>query len=139
MLKSELEGGKKLNLNFKTQNILPVVTIDTKSKEVLMVAYMNEEALQKTLATKEAHYFSRSRNKLWRKGETSGFIQKVVEVKIDCDQDSILLEVEMVGGACCHVGYRSCFYRKIIIDQSGKLGLEFTENSKIYDPKEVYK
>ena len=139
MKKQELEEGQKLKLNFASNDLLPVITIDAKSKEILMLAYMNEESFHKTIITKEAHYFSRSRNKLWRKGEVSGFTQKVLAIKTDCDQDALILEVEMVGGACCHVGYNSCFYRKIITDKNGGLSLEFTKKEKIYEPKEVYK
>jgi len=110
-------------------DLVPAIVQDARSGEVLMLAYMNQEALAKTLETGKAHYWSRSRKKLWLKGETSGHFQKVVEARIDCDQDAILLKVEQEGGAC-HMGYRSCFYRDI----DGKVVGE-----KVFDPDEVYR
>ena len=107
-----------------------------------MHAYMNEEALKKTIETKEVHYWSRSRKSIWRKGEKSGFIQKVKEIRIDDDQDSVWLAVDIGEGASCHVGYRSCFYRSIPlgnIDNSEKIEMEFKETEKTFDPKKVYK
>ena len=103
---------------------------------------MNVEALKKTIETKEAHYFSRSRNTIWHKGKTSGFIQKVTEIRIDDDQDSIWLTVDIGNGSSCHVGYRSCFYRSIPlgqIDDGKKIEMEFKEKEKKFDPKKVYK
>ena len=103
---------------------------------------MNDEALKKTIETKEAHYWSRSRKQIWRKGQTSGFIQIVKEIRIDDDQDSIWLTVDIGDGASCHVGYRSCFYRSIPlgpIDNGRKVKMKFTEKEKKFDPKEVYK
>jgi phosphoribosyl-AMP cyclohydrolase len=110
-------------------DLVPAVVQDVKTGEVLMLAYMNQEALAKTLETGKAHYWSRSRKKLWLKGESSGHFQRVVEARIDCDQDAILLKVEQEGGAC-HMGYRSCFYR----DLEGKVMGE-----KVFDPDEVYR
>jgi len=110
-------------------DLVPAIVQDARSGEVLMLAYMNREALAKTLETGKAHYWSRSRKKLWLKGESSGHFQKVLEARIDCDQDAILLKVEQEGGAC-HMGYRSCFYR----DLEGKVGEE-----KVFDPDEVYR
>jgi phosphoribosyl-AMP cyclohydrolase len=110
-------------------DLVPAIVQDARSGEVLMLAYMNQEALAKTLETGKAHYWSRSRKKLWLKGETSGHFQRVVEARIDCDQDAILLKVEQEGGAC-HMGYRSCFYR----DLDGKVVGE-----KVFDPDEVYR
>ena len=107
-----------------------------------MHGYMNEESLKKTIETKEAHYWSRSRKKIWHKGEISGFVQKVREIRIDDDQDSIWLFVDIGKGASCHVGYRSCFYRSIPlgnIKNTEKLEMNFKEKEKIFDPKEVYK
>ena len=103
---------------------------------------MNIEALKKTIETKEAHYFSRSRNAIWHKGKTSGFVQKVLEIRIDDDQDSIWLTVDIGEGASCHVGYRSCFYRSVPlgpIDNGRKIEMKFLENEKKFDPEEVYK
>ncbi|PKL68926.1 MAG: phosphoribosyl-AMP cyclohydrolase [Methanobacteriales archaeon HGW-Methanobacteriales-1] len=131
-------------LNFKHningQNLIIAISQDFKTSEVLMVAYMNEEALKKTLKTKKAHYWSTSRNKLWLKGESSGHIQFVEEVLVDCDEDAILLKVKQEGGAC-HTGYYSCFYRKIDLDDLDKLNdTEKLEKigKKIFEPEEIY-
>jgi phosphoribosyl-AMP cyclohydrolase len=106
---------------------------------------MNDEALRRTIATGEAHYYSRSRDTLWHKGATSGLVQRVVELMIDDDQDCVWLKVSVAGGASCHVGYRSCFYRRIPVGDElakklsgGNLELEFTDTSKVFDPKDVY-
>ncbi len=106
-----------------------------------MHGYMNEEALKKTIETKEAHYWSRSRKKIWHKGQISGFIQKVKEMRIDDDQDSVWLSVDIGDGASCHVGYRSCFYRSIPLGNNNtqNIEMEFKENKKNFDPKKVYK
>ena len=107
-----------------------------------MHGYMNAEALKKTIESKEAHYWSRSRNKIWLKGQVSGYVQKVKEIRIDDDQDSIWLSVDIGTGASCHVGYRSCFYRSIPlgkISNAEKIEIEFKEEKKIFDPKKVYK
>ena len=117
----------------KTNGIVPVIVQDYNSKEVLMQAFMNEEAFEKTVETGKAVYFSRSRNKLWLKGEESGNFQKVKEILIDCDNDSVLLTVEQIGDAACHTGYRSCYYRKL---EDGKLKII---GKKIFNPKRVYK
>ena len=110
----EIEEGSALNPRYDSAGLIPVVAQHFRTGEVLMLAYMNDEALRLTIATGEAHYWSRSRQKLWRKGETSGEVQHVIELRIDCDQDSILLKVEPKGkGAACHTGRRSCFYRSI--------------------------
>ena len=106
-----------------------------------MHGYMNDEALKKTIETKEAHYWSRSRNKIWHKGQVSGFIQRVKEIRIDDDQDSIWLKVDIGDGASCHVGFRSCFYRSIPlgkIDNAEQIEMEFKENKKVFDPKKIY-
>ena len=107
----EVEEGKILSPKFDANGLMPVITTDHKSGEVLMHGYMNKEALKKTIETKEAHYWSRSRNSLWHKGKTSGFIQKVIELRIDDDQDALWMSVDIGEGASCHVGYKSCFYR----------------------------
>ena len=107
-----------------------------------MHGYMNDEALKKTIETKEAHYWSRSRNKIWHKGQISGFVQKIKEIRIDDDQDSVWLSVDIGKGSSCHVGYRSCFYRSIPlgkIENDEKLEIEFKEKKKFFDPKKVYK
>lgn len=117
----------------KMNGLVPAITQDAGTGEVLMLAYMNEEAWNKTLETGDAHYYSRSRDTLWRKGGTSGHVQKVVDVRIDCDADTVLLRVEQIGGAACHMGYRSCFFRKIT-DQ----GVEEC-SPLVFDPQEVYK
>ncbi|MDC0903465.1 phosphoribosyl-AMP cyclohydrolase [Pelagibacteraceae bacterium] len=138
----EVEEGKFLSPKFDKDGLIPVTTTDGKSGEVLMQGYMNEEALKKTIETKEAHYWSRSRNVLWQKGKTSGFIQKVLEFRIDDDQDSLWMSVDIGDGASCHVGYKSCFYRLIPlgpIKNTEEVALEFREKKKKFDPKKVYK
>jgi len=138
----EVEEGKYLAPKFDENGLIPVVTTDSQNGDILMHGYMNAEALRKTIESKEAHYWSRSRNKIWHKGQVSGFIQKVVEIKIDDDQDSIWLSVDIGKGASCHVGYRSCFYRSIPlgkIKNSERLEINFKENKKIFDPKKIYK
>ena len=136
----QVEEGLALAPKFDAQGFIPCVTTDYASGEVLMVAVMNREALAKTIETGEAHYFSRSRQVLWHKGATSGLVQKVVEMRIDDDQDCVWLRVEIPGGASCHVGYRSCFYRKVPVGTQRQAGtaLEFLEHEKAFDPKQVY-
>ena len=116
----------------KSGGLVPVIVQDHGTGEVLMLAYMNREAWEKTKETGNACYWSRSRNKVWMKGETSGHYQVVKEILIDCDGDTLLLKVEQRGGAACHTGYRSCFYRKV---QQGEVTLV---GQKVFDPKEVY-
>jgi len=126
---------------FDEHGLMPVVATDFDSGEVLMHGYMNEEALTRTIETGEAHYYSRSRQCLWHKGATSGFVQRVRAMLVDDDQDAIWLRVEVAGGASCHVGYRSCFYRAIPTGKSlhhTPIKLEFTETERVFDPKEVY-
>ena len=138
----EVEEGKFLSPKFDENGLIPVITTDFKAGDILMHGYMNEEALKKTIETKEAHYWSRSRKKIWRKGQVSGFIQKVKEIKIDDDQDSIWMSVDIGKGASCHVGYRSCFYRSIPlgkIKNEQEIEIKFKEKNKIFDPKKVYK
>ncbi len=111
---AEIEEGTRLAPNFDADGLIPVVATDAKSGEVLMFAWMNAEALEKTISTGDAWYWSRSRKELWRKGETSGQTQKVVDLRVDCDQDALWMKVEVGGdGGACHVGYRSCFYRSV--------------------------
>jgi len=138
----EVEEGKYLEPKFDKNGLIPVITSDFNSGHILMHGYMNDEALKKTIETKEAHYWSRSRKKLWHKGQISGFVQKVKEIRIDDDQDSIWLSVDVGSGASCHVGYRSCFYRSIPlgkISNMEKIEMEFKEKKKIFDPKKIYK
>ena len=138
----EVEEGKFLSPKFDSQGLIPVSTTDNKTGEVLMHGYMNSEALKKTIETKEAHYWSRSRKSIWHKGKTSGFTQKVIQIRIDDDQDSVWLSVDIGNGASCHVGYKSCFYRSIPlgkIDHSEKVEMKFEEKEKKFDPEKVYK
>ena len=138
----EVEDGKYLSPKFDENSLIPVITTDFKTGDILMHGYMNYEALKKTIETKEAHYWSRSRKKIWRKGQVSGFIQKVKEIRIDDDQDSIWLSVDIGNGSSCHVGYRSCFYRSIPlgkIKDEEELEMEFKETEKTFDPEKVYK
>ncbi len=137
----EVEEGKILQPKFDEKGLIPVITIDTQDKQVLMHGYMNEEALKLSMKTKLAHYWSRSRKMIWKKGETSGFQQEIKKIKIDDDQDCIILFVELTGvKASCHVGYKSCFYRELKNDDGNfTTSLVFTENKKIFDPEKVYK
>ena len=138
----EVEEGKYLAPKFDEYGLIPVITTDSQTGDILMHGYMNDEALRKTIESREAHYWSRSRNKIWRKGQVSGFVQKVKEIRIDDDQDSVWLSVDIGKGSSCHVGYRSCFYRSIPlgkIKNDEKLEIEFKEKKKNFDPKKVYK
>jgi phosphoribosyl-AMP cyclohydrolase len=141
------EEGLAFQPKFDASGLLTCVATDAATGEVLMVAHMNEEALRKTIASGEAWYFSRSRNALWRKGETSGQIQHVVEMRTDCDQDAIWLRVQQTGAAC-HTGRKSCFYRKVQLSkveaskgQASKDGalLSFVDADRLFDPNEVYR
>lgn len=137
----EVEEGITLSPKFDKNGLIPCVTTDSETHEVLMLGYMNAEALIKTVEEGEAYYFSRSRQKVWHKGATSGLIQAVKEIRIDDDQDSIWLSVEVGGsGASCHVGYKSCFYRSIPIKNkiSKNIELKWEEDKKLFDPIEVY-
>ncbi len=125
---------EKITPRFDKQGgLIPAIAQDCVSGQVLMLAYMNEEAWNMTLKTREAHYFSRSRQTLWHKGGTSGHVQRVKEIFLDCDADTVLLKVEQVGGAACHEGYASCFFRRRAND-----GWEIV-GTPVFDPKEVYK
>ena len=139
---ADIEEGNLLSPKFNNDGLIPVITTDFKTKEVLMQGFMNSEALKKTIETKEAHYWSRSRKEVWHKGETSGFVQEVVEMRIDDDQDSIWMSVDIGDGASCHVGYKSCFYRSITlgkIENTEKVKIDFKEKKKKFDPEVVYK
>ena len=135
----QVEEGADLAPKFDDDGLMPAVTTDHGTGEVLMHAYMNVEALRLTIETGEAHYFSRSRRVLWHKGATSGLVQKVRELLIDDDQDCVWLRVDVSGGASCHVGYRSCFYRRVPLGGGDRPAeLEFTESEKVFDPRAVY-
>ncbi len=136
----QVEEGNTLAPKFDDEGLMPCVTTSANSGEVLMLGYMNQEALEKTILTGEAHYWSRSRKTLWHKGATSGLVQKVVEMRIDDDQDAVWLAVDIPGDASCHVGYRSCFYRAVPVgtEANGPVELEFKEDQKTFDPKAVY-
>ena len=138
----EIEEGKYLEPKFDENGLIPVVTTDFQNGDVLMHGYMNVESLKMTIESKEAHYWSRSREKIWRKGQVSGFIQNVKEIRIDDDQDSLWMSVDIGTGGSCHVGYRSCFYRSIPlgkIKNPKEIEMEFKEKKKLFDPKKVYK
>ena len=135
----QVEESTELAPKFDQDGLIPVVTTDFDSGEVLMQGYMNEEAFKKTISLGEAVYYSRSRKTLWHKGKTSGLVQKIKEIRIDDDQDCVWLRVDVQGGASCHVGYRSCFYRSIPFgDNKSSTILQFEEKEKVFDPKEVY-
>ena len=135
----QVEEGRELAPKFDAEGLIPCITTAASSGEVLMLGYMNAEALEKTIETGEAHYWSRSRQVLWHKGATSGLVQKVVELRIDDDQDALWLRVEIPGDASCHVGYRSCFYRSVPVGPGDfSRALKFEEQQKTFDPKKVY-
>ena len=138
----EIEEGKFLSPKFDEKGLIPVTTTDHKSGEVLMHGYMNKESLKLTIENKEACYWSRSRNSLWHKGKTSGFVQKVIDIRIDDDQDALWMTVDIGDGASCHVGYKSCFYRSIPlgrINNARQIEMKFEEKEKKFDPEKVYK
>jgi phosphoribosyl-AMP cyclohydrolase len=141
----QVEEGAELAPRFDEHGLIPAVTTDYATGELLMHSYMNAEALERTIATGEAHYFSRSRQVLWHKGATSGFVQRVRELLVDDDQDCVWLRVDVDGGASCHVGYRSCFYRRVptgkefsATEVDGRVDLVWTDDEKVFDPEEVY-
>ena len=134
----EVKEGRALAPKFDADGLVTCVATDARSGEVLMVAHMNAEALRKTIESGEAWYFSRSRRALWRKGESSGHVQRVVEMRIDCDQDAVWIRVEQAGPGACHTGRRSCFYRAVPVGKTGAGTLEFREGEKTFDPKAVY-
>jgi len=141
--KNEIEHGTAFAPQFGEDSLIPCITACAETGHVLMFAYMNEEALQKTIETKQAHYWSRSRGALWHKGGKSGLVQNLVELRVDCDQDCLLLLVDMPGipatggrAASCHAGYQNCFYRSVTLDQSFKLFFNSTE--KVFETKDVY-
>lgn len=137
-----VEEGDVLAPKFDKDGLIPVVTTDFETGELLMHAYMNAEALTKTIEIGEAVYYSRSRKVIWHKGATSGLVQRVKDLRIDDDQDCVWMRVDVQGGASCHVGYRSCFYRSVHFGKEAEnetpIQLEFEESEKVFDPKEVY-
>jgi phosphoribosyl-AMP cyclohydrolase len=135
----DIEEGLALLPKFDADGLVTAVVTDVVSGDVLMVAHMNAEALAKTIETGEAWYFSRSRKKLWKKGESSGHAQRVTELRVDCDQDALWLKVEQSGEGACHTGRRSCFYRVAPLGQNGAVKLEFRDAEKTFDPAKVYK
>lgn len=138
----QVEEGTELAPKFDEHGLIPAVTTDFATGELLMVGYMNAEALARSIETGEAHYFSRSRQALWHKGATSGFVQRIRELLVDDDQDCVWLRVETDGGANCHVGYRSCFYRAVPTGPAAAgnrpVSLRFTDTQKVFDPQQVY-
>lgn len=137
--KTELEHGHSFSPKFDSDGLIPAIVTDADGGDLLMVGYMNAEALHRTVETGEAWYWSRSRQEYWKKGGTSGQVQKVIEILTDCDQDAIWLKVRVEGnGATCHVGYKSCFYRKIELGKNGEVQLSDPTSAPVYDPKEVY-
>lgn len=135
----DIEEGLAFTPKFDADGLITAVATDAKSGDVLMVAHMNDAALRKTIASGEAWYYSRSRETLWRKGETSGHVQRVLELRVDCDQDALWLKVEQQGAGACHTGRRSCFYRAVPIGEGAGTKLEFRDAEKAFDPGKVYK
>ncbi|MBB5047848.1 phosphoribosyl-AMP cyclohydrolase [Rhodopseudomonas rhenobacensis] len=135
----DVEEGLALRPKFDAAGLVTCVTTDALSGDVLMVAFMNDEALQKTIETGEAWYFSRSRGRLWRKGESSGHVQRVLEMRVDCDQDAVWIKVEQGGGAACHTGRKSCFYRRVDRDAEGAPLLSPVDAERLFDPAKVYR
>ena len=140
---SEVEEGKSLQPKFDKDNLIPVITVDHSNNEILMHGYLSPDAFDLSMKSGEAHYWSRSRKCIWKKGETSGLNQKIQEIRIDDDQDCVIFKVKLGGlKASCHVGYKSCFYRSIElgkINNSEEVNLEFKEKEKKFDPEKVYK
>lgn len=136
--KSEIEEGRALAPKFDADGLVTCVATDAKSGDVLMVAHMNAEALARTIESGEAWYFSRSRRALWKKGESSGHVQRLIELRVDCDQDAVWIKVEQHGPGACHTGRRSCFYRAAPLGQKGPVTLEFRDGDKTFDPGKVY-
>jgi phosphoribosyl-AMP cyclohydrolase len=134
---TDLEDGSALTPKFDADGLVTAVATDAVTGDVLMVAHMDAQALAKTIASGEAWYYSRSRRALWKKGETSGHTQRVVEMRIDCDQDAVWIKVEQVAGAC-HTGRRSCFYRAVPLGKAGAVKLEFV-GERVFDPKAAYR
>jgi phosphoribosyl-AMP cyclohydrolase len=135
---AEVEEGSAFAPKFDGDGLITAVATDVATGDVLMVAHMNAEAVAKTIESGEAWYYSRSRKALWKKGEASGHVQRVAELRIDCDQDALWLKVEQVGPGACHTGRRSCFYRAVPLGKAGAVTLQFRDGEKTFDPKAVY-
>ena len=136
--KSEIEEGPAFAPKFDADGLIAAMAVDSVTREPLMLAYMNEESLRRTLEIGEAVYWSRSRREFWHKGATSGHVQRIVEIRTDCDQDALVLVVEQVGAGACHTGRGSCFYRRVVKSADGTPGLEFTGGDRTFDPADVY-
>ncbi len=136
--KSDIEECLAFTPRFGADGLVTAVATDARSGEVLMVAHMNDEAVRKTIESGEAWYYSRSRKKLWKKGESSGHSQRVLELRVDCDQDALWLKVEQAGDGACHTGRKSCFYRAVPLGQKGAVRLEFRDAEKKFDPRTTY-
>jgi phosphoribosyl-AMP cyclohydrolase len=136
----DLEEGRALAPRFDADGLVTCIATDASSSEILMVAHMNAEALARTIETREAWYYSRSRGELWRKGATSGHTQRVAEMRIDCDQDAVWIKVEQAGAGACHTGRRSCFYRAVPLGKrpDGSIALEWRDAQRTFDPGKVY-
>jgi phosphoribosyl-AMP cyclohydrolase len=134
----DIEEGLSFAPKFDADGLVTCVVTDVKGNDVLMVAHMNAEALQRTVETGDAWYFSRSRKALWRKGESSGHTQRVIEMRVDCDQDAVWIKVEQAGPGACHTGRRSCFYRAVPLGQKGTIALQFRDAEKTFDPAMAY-
>lgn len=137
--KQVLEEGRTLAPRYDADGLVTCVVTDVWTGDVLMVAHMNADALQRTLETGEAWYFSRSRRALWKKGESSGHVQRVKEMRVDCDQDAIWIKVEQMGPGACHTGRRSCFYRAVPLQVPGPVVLELRDGERTFDPQAVYR
>jgi phosphoribosyl-AMP cyclohydrolase len=135
---AEIEEGAAFTPRFDRDGLVTCVATDAGSGKVLMVGHMNAEALDKSIATGEAWYYSRSRGALWRKGEASGHVQRIVEMRVDCDQDAVWIRVEQQGAGACHTGRHSCFYRTVRLGRSGAIALEFRDAERTFDPAKVY-
>ena len=136
---SDLEEGLAFTPKFDAAGLVTAVATDAATGELLMVAHMDAQALRLTIETGEAHYYSRSRKAIWRKGESSGHVQRVLEMRVDCDQDAVWLRVEQQGPGACHTGRRSCFYRAIPLGQKGAVALQWRGGEKAFDPAQVYR
>lgn len=134
----DIEEGLAFTPKFDKDGLVTAVVTDAGSGDVLMVAHMNADAVTRTIETGEAWYYSRSRKTLWKKGETSGHVQRVIELRVDCDQDALWLKVEQAGPGACHTGRRSCFYRAVPLGKGGAVTLEFCDGGKTFDPNAVY-
>ncbi|MCK9915921.1 phosphoribosyl-AMP cyclohydrolase [Microbacteriaceae bacterium K1510] len=134
----DIEEGTTFTPKFDANGLITAVVTDVATGDLLMVAHMNDEAVRRTIETGEAWYYSRSRSKLWKKGESSGHVQRVIELRVDCDQDALWLKVEQHGAGACHTGRRSCFYRAIPVGQKGSASLVFKDGERLFDPAAVY-